>query len=134
MESIILFNNLNSVKVSFSEYQFLRHLISINFSISWKKNENLSPWFFPFFYFFPKTIPQKSQKFCLNLTAKYWSIFHHLGHFEILYWGKLCRRKIFWRKKMRKFCKTFHHFSPSVFFPINILVISTSIKMYTVKK
>ena len=62
---------------------------------------------FSFFYFLRKQFLKKPQKFCLNLTAKYWSIFYRLGHFEILYWGKLCRRKFFYTEKWGNFVKVF---------------------------
>ena len=108
-------------------------LVNINFyviqfpliSVYLDKKMKIISLIFSFFYFLQKQFLKK---------AKYWSTFYHLDHFEILYWGKLCLEKIFRLGKMRKFGKNFHHFSPSVFFPINILVFSTSIKMYMVKQ
>ena len=85
------------------------------------------------FLLFAKTIPQKASKVLLEFNSK---ILINLLSFGLLntLLGENLPEKIFRHVKMRKFCKNFHHFSPSVFFPINILVFSTSIKMYTVKQ
>ena len=47
--------------------------------------------------------------------------------------GNFAGERFSTRKKM-KFRKSFQYFSPSVFFPINILLFSTLIKMYMVKQ
>ena len=83
------------------------------------------------FLLFAKTIP---KQVLLEFNDK---ILIDLLSFGPL-WNTILRetlpRKIFRRGKMMKIRKNFHHFSPSVFFPINMLLFSTSIKMYTVKQ
>ena len=38
----IIFNKLNSAEINFSEYYFSRDSVSVNVSVSFQRNENLS--------------------------------------------------------------------------------------------
>ena len=86
------------------------------------------------FLLFAKTIPQKASKVLLEFNGKILIDLLSFGPLWNTLLGETLPEKIFRRGKMRKFRKNFHHFSPSVFFPINILVFSTLIKMYMVKQ
>ena len=86
------------------------------------------------FLLFEKTIPQKASKVLLEFNGKILIDLLSFGSLWNTLLGETLPEKIFQRGKMRKFRKNFHHFSLSMFFPINILVFSTSIKMYSVKQ
>ena len=81
-----------------------------------------------------KTIPQKASKVLLEFNDKILINLLSFGPLWNTLLGETLPQKIFRNGNMRKFHKNFHHFSTSVFFPINILLFSTSIKMYTVKQ
>ena len=70
------------------------------------------------FSLFAKAIPEK----VLKLSKSYWLIFYRLVNFDIHYREKLCREELFNGSKLRIFHKKCYHFSPTVFFPINILL------------
>ena len=81
------------------------------------------------FLLFAKTIPQKAKICRQNIDRSFivWVTFKYFigGNFA---------EENFSTQKNEENCKNFHHFFPSVFFPINILVFSILIKMYTVKQ
>ena len=124
---------LSYVKVNFSEYYFCVIQFPL---ISVFLDKKMKIYLLDIFLFllFEKTIPQKASKVLLEFNGKILIDLLSFGPLWNTLLGETLPEKIFRRGKMRKFRKNFHHFSPSMFFPINILVFSTSIKMYTVKQ
>ena len=113
----IIFNNLNSVEIHLSEYWFSRDSIFVNVSVSSKWSENLSPWCFPFFPF-RENNSWKSFEVSLKLLIDILSF----GQFWHALSGETLSGRTFRHVKMRIFHKKCYHFSPTVFFPINILL------------